>query len=204
MDPEFFYLRDSRSNTGSSAMFWSLAGGYTTDVSKAEKFTREKAVGQYESRETDIPLRCDLVDQHTYLAVDMQCLPSTSKPNDANCLLRRNDFDGNNVLFVTHGERTYNFSKVAPLSRIDVCVLKSKDERLDCYPYEVIEKLARRVVAADLLDTKAMLRKAKIKYIWPQVLAKERYRCCGDGCGRFVTEAQYYGGCPNCDWSYSG
>jgi hypothetical protein len=41
MTEELFYLRDTRSNTGSSAMFWGLNGnGYTTDLTKAEKFTR--------------------------------------------------------------------------------------------------------------------------------------------------------------------
>jgi hypothetical protein len=204
METELFYLRDSRGNTGSSAMFWSLAGGYTTDLSKAEKFTREKAIDQYKCRETDIPLRCDLVDQFAYLAVDMQYLPATTNPSDSNCLLLGNDFDGNNVLFVAPGVKTYNFGKISPVSLVDTYALMSKDNRIACYSYEAIEKLARRVVSASFLETKKMLRKAKIKYIRPQVLTKERYRCCGDGCGRFVTESQYYGGCPNCDWSYCG
>jgi hypothetical protein len=204
MENEMFYLRDSRGNTGSSAMFWSLSGGYTSDLSKVEKFTREKAIDQYESRETDIPLRCDLVDQFAYLAVDMQYLPSTTNPGDSNCLLLANNFDGNNVLFVTPGEKTYNFGKVSPVSLVDTYALLSKDNRIECYSYEAIETLARPVVSASLLETKKMLRKSNIKYIPPQVLTKERYRCCGDRCGRFVTEAQYYGGCPNCSWSYSG
>lgn len=73
MGTGLFYLRDLRSNVGSSAMFWAEnGGGYTSDLNKAHKYSRDDAVAQHNSRETDIPVRCDLADAHSYLAVDCQ------------------------------------------------------------------------------------------------------------------------------------
>ncbi len=201
---EQYYLRDSRGDTGSSAMFWAASGGYTTDVNRAEKFSREKALGQYQSRETDIPLRCDLVDPLTYRAVDMQYLPEKSKPCEKNCLLVRGYFDGNNVLFISPNQKTHNFDKAPPVSLNDAAVMLEVNSSIDCYQYEDIERIARRVVCAGLLDTKMMLRKAKIKYIRPKKAGKTRHRCEGEGCGRFITVARYYEGCLNCGWSYCG
>lgn len=67
-----FYLQDSRQIVGNDMMFWALAGGYTSDVSKAEVFTREKAQRQHNCRETDIPWPKDYIDGKTRPAVDVQ------------------------------------------------------------------------------------------------------------------------------------
>jgi hypothetical protein len=67
-----FYLQDSRSYVGNDMAFWAKAGGYTTDVSKAEVFTKERAVSQHQMRETDIPWPKAYIDARTRPAVDFQ------------------------------------------------------------------------------------------------------------------------------------
>lgn len=68
----YFYLQDSRNYTGNDLMFWALAGGYTSDVSKAEVFSLESAQRQNRDRPTDIPWPCGYINTHTRPAVDMQ------------------------------------------------------------------------------------------------------------------------------------
>ena len=70
---ELFYLQDSRSYVGNDILWWAKGGkGYTTDLSKAEIYTREQALTQHECRETDRPWPKTYIDQRTRPAVDMQ------------------------------------------------------------------------------------------------------------------------------------
>ena len=68
-----FYLQDSRSYVGNDMLFWAKDGkGYTTDINKAHVYTKEKAVAQHESRNSDIPWPKDYIDAKTRQAVDLQ------------------------------------------------------------------------------------------------------------------------------------
>lgn len=67
-----FYLQDKRSYVGNDILFWRDGGGYTTDVSKAEIFTKEQALNQNKCRHTDIPWPKEYIDANTRPAVDMQ------------------------------------------------------------------------------------------------------------------------------------
>ena len=67
-----FYVQDKRSYVGNDILFWADGGGYTTDVSKAEVFTKERAIQLNKSRSTDIPWPKDYIDGKTRPAVDMQ------------------------------------------------------------------------------------------------------------------------------------
>lgn len=68
-----FYLQDSRSYVGNDMLFWAKNGnGYTTDLRLAHVYTKEEAVSQHQSRETDIPWPKDYIDAKTRPAVDMQ------------------------------------------------------------------------------------------------------------------------------------
>lgn len=69
---ELFYLQDSRDYVGNDVLWWAEKGGYTTDLSKAEVFAREKAIAKHNRRETDIPWPKEYVDARTRPAVDMQ------------------------------------------------------------------------------------------------------------------------------------
>jgi hypothetical protein len=67
-----FYLQDSRSYVGNDVLWWQVGGGYTSDVSKAEVFTRDIAQRRHDVRPTDIPWPKAYIDARTRPAVDMQ------------------------------------------------------------------------------------------------------------------------------------
>ncbi len=67
-----FYVQDKRSYVGNDILFWRDGGGYTTDVSKAEIFTKEHAMALHKSRHTDVPWPKEYIDSKTRPAVDMQ------------------------------------------------------------------------------------------------------------------------------------
>jgi hypothetical protein len=72
MSDDEYYLQDSRGYVGNDVLFWAIVGGYTTDLSKAEVFTKEAAIRQHESRHSDIPWPKPYIDKKTRPAVDVQ------------------------------------------------------------------------------------------------------------------------------------
>ena len=73
MSEELYYLQDKRQYVGNDMLWWAKENkGYTTDLSKAEVYTREKALAQNKCRETDIPWPKSYIDEKTRPAVDMQ------------------------------------------------------------------------------------------------------------------------------------
>ena len=70
---ELYYLQDKRSYVGNDLLFWAKdSKGYTTDVRRAEVFTREEALRQNRDRDTDVPWPKDYIDAKTRPAVDVQ------------------------------------------------------------------------------------------------------------------------------------
>ena len=68
-----YYLQDKRSYVGNDILWWAKEGkGYTTDLSKAEIFTKEDAIRHNQWRETNIPWPKDYIDGKIRPAVDMQ------------------------------------------------------------------------------------------------------------------------------------
>lgn len=68
-----FYLQDSRSYVGNDVLWWAKAGnGYTTDLSRAQVFTREEAQQHHDARRSDIPWPKAYIDGKVRPAVDMQ------------------------------------------------------------------------------------------------------------------------------------
>ena len=68
-----FYLQDKRQYVGNDLLWWCATGGYTTDLSRAEIFTKEKAMSQHRCRpDVDIPWPKSYIDAKTRPAVDMQ------------------------------------------------------------------------------------------------------------------------------------
>lgn len=72
MPADEFYLQDSRNYVGNDMMFWAKGGGYTTDMRKAQVYTKAVAVRLHQMRETDIPWPKEYIDARTRPAVDMQ------------------------------------------------------------------------------------------------------------------------------------
>lgn len=69
---DLYYVQDSRTYLGNDIVWWADKGGYTSDLSKAEVFTKEKAVRQNQDRITDIPWPKKYIDGKTRPTVDMQ------------------------------------------------------------------------------------------------------------------------------------
>ena len=68
-----FYLQDSRGYVGNDVLWWAKDGnGYTTDLSKAQTYTKEEAQRMHTSRPSDIPWPKPYIDAKTRPAVDMQ------------------------------------------------------------------------------------------------------------------------------------
>lgn len=67
-----YYLQDSRSYVGNDILWWCINGGYTTDLSKAEVFSKDEAIHNHKSRNSDIPWPKSYIDKRTRPAVDMQ------------------------------------------------------------------------------------------------------------------------------------
>lgn len=73
MEHELFYLQDSRGYVGNDVLWWAKGGnGYTTDLSKAETYTKEEAQRMHNCRLSDIPWPKAYIDGKTRPAVDMQ------------------------------------------------------------------------------------------------------------------------------------
>lgn len=70
---DYFYLQDRRGYVGNCMQFWAKAGGYTTDIEKARRFSREDAFKQHAERpDIDIPIPCEYLLQRTTRTVDCQ------------------------------------------------------------------------------------------------------------------------------------
>lgn len=70
---DLFYLQDSRSYVGNDMLWWALGGaGYTTDLRKAQTYTREEAIKHNRDRHTDVPWPKGYIDSKVRPAVDMQ------------------------------------------------------------------------------------------------------------------------------------
>jgi hypothetical protein len=87
---DHFYLQDSRSYVGNDMLFWAVDGnGYTTDLRKAQVYTKAQAVARHESRLTDIPWPKEYIDARTRPAVDMQHVKRTEALADTGIELRK-------------------------------------------------------------------------------------------------------------------
>lgn len=70
---DLFYLQDSRGYVGNDVLWWALEGnGYTTDLRRAQTYTKDEAQRMHNARPTDIPWPKEYIDAKTRPAVDMQ------------------------------------------------------------------------------------------------------------------------------------
>lgn len=204
---DFFYLQDCRSNVGSRAMFWRDGGGYTSNLDQAEQFTREQAVRQYECRETDLPWPVAYVRARAQVGVDFQDLDLTQEKalaaapaDDRIYVAYKQAWDGNCLIWSSLcGGPTSNLADASTWSLAHSPGWHARG-RVP-WPKSYIDQHSRPVVPAMLLDHKQALRSVGLKL--PKVKRQRirRYTVNCHGCGRFLTEAQRYGSCPNCDVS---
>lgn len=125
---QLFYLRDSRSNVGSTCLFWAQDGcGYTSDLNKAHVYTLEEAQRKFNSRHTDVPLCKEFVDELARVRVDCQLLGDAGEKSGCHeyVISQKGRWDGNDVywlavdMFSVNYKSAFAFSYRRALERID-------------------------------------------------------------------------------------
>jgi len=200
---DLFYLQDSRSNVGSRAMFWREGGGYTSNLDAAELFTRERAVGLFESRESDLPWPVDYVRARVEVGVDSQYLTRSEaeayRNQDGRVYVAYvREWDGNDLVWRGGEGPTANLEDAIHPGAADTAGYVAQGFEL--WPCGYIAERSRPVVRTALLDHKQALRSVGLKLPKLKRPRHRSYNCrinC-DGCGRFISERQRFEDCPNC------
>lgn len=74
---ELFYLQEYDRSSSNTMLWWALGDrGYTTDVTKAQTYTKAQAQAYHDRQTTTVPWPKAYIDARTRLTVDMQnCHP---------------------------------------------------------------------------------------------------------------------------------
>lgn len=188
-----YYLQDSRSLTGTNLMFWAKGGSYTSDIERAEVFTKEAAVAQNQSRSSDLPWPKSYIDARTRPVVDHQYLkdkPTTE--GDAFYAQVRGRFDGNDItLLAKEGTKeTTNLAHAKVFSREEVFMEWIGNSQLTVWPKHYIDGKQRRAVSSLNVNSKESLKGTGIVVKQYKQVSKDRYRC--GRCQCFMTAENYY------------
>lgn len=154
MTEKRFYMTCTRERVGSNEGFWCKDGaGYTTNLDKAHVYTLDEAQKAWDKgREIDIPISIDEVYKLSRFKVDHQYIPSKTtitESNDYVCYIY-NEYDGNDVLFITGGLPSTDFSYAKSFTKDDI-----KDiswARHIFIPRELADKVKRRTFDFKLID----------------------------------------------------
>lgn len=193
MAEDQFFLQDSRSYVGNNLMWWSRNGSYTSDLSLARAFSKDEAIRQHDSRETDIPWPVAYVAIGVRPVVDMQYIRPQNGAAEAFYVQVKGRYFGNDVVWLAKddAEPTSNLSAARVCSPAEVQALGAEPGYM-AWPKAYIDAMSRPAVARELVDLKAALADTGIVLKEPAKAVKETYRCCG--CGQFMSIQSYYGG----------
>ncbi|MGL6237795.1 hypothetical protein [Aeromonas dhakensis] len=164
-----FYLRDTRSNTGSSCMFWAINGnGYTTCLDKAHVYTLEEAQRYIDSRHTDVPLSKALVDDLVTVRVDHQYLDESQGGEVADgdeyvIHVSRGDYDGNDVYWKAERGCTANLSDAMVLTKDEAEQAMRFLDDAAIYPFLYAVSISRRTFQARNVNERRMVTAAGIR-----------------------------------------
>ena len=198
-----YFLQDSRSNLGDCLMFWAKAGGYTSNVGKAEAFDEAAAFAQNKSHPSDVPWPVAYITERIHVAVDMQYVSKKGEADFAD--QRANQFYvqdvakryvGNDIVFLAKGGKdlTANLMQADVLNKSMACAAGIAWLK----PY--IDHQSRGVVSANAVNqAKAFEGNPMVAALTPQPKEPRapRYRC--HGCGVFIKAIDYYcAPCPKC------
>lgn len=196
---ELFYLRDTRTNTGSNATFWREGGGYTTSLKDAELFSKESAQKHFNDRSTDWPLSKSKVDKFAEYHVDHQYLNKRGEidPNDEYVIRMGDHYNGNDVYFYVGpgAQNSDDYSKAFVFNResgVDY-VLKNGGK---LYPKSHTDEICRPTISASNINVKSMTQAAGMKQ--PKDVSLRRRRKGSSGKARW--------NCPSCgkiNWQYN-
>lgn len=196
-----FYLRDTRTDLGSNAMFWANGGGYTSNVLNAEVFDRDSALRQHESRNSDLPVPVEIITPHLRTRFDMQHLPSQAT-NDGLCVLVNMDrFDGNDCYFMcADGTFTFEFDQAlrTPYDTAKAITATFDNLRLRIYRADDLLNRLRKSVASKHCGAAEMAKAGNYQLKRPEKvkMRRETFNCVQ--CGKFISESEFYQGCKKC------
>lgn len=189
-----FYLRDTRSDVGSTCMFWAIDGcGYTSNLDNAHVFSREEAQKYADRREHFIPLSKPKVDQVSTIRVDMQRLKLSTDFSKGIVIHRHvGSYDGNDIYFASaDGGRTLNYNEakvfVGPGS-----IESLADKSGAALSKAFIDTICRRTIQAENVNHRKMITASGIKYRAPRK--------------KTMTTGKTRGNCPECGkitWDYN-
>ncbi|MCP4528497.1 MAG: hypothetical protein GY833_21675 [Aestuariibacter sp.] len=198
MKETIFVLRDTRSNTGTNAMFWKKGGCYTSNLLEAEHFTHERAQRQHSCRETDVPLPLDELMALSRERIDMQCAPESSLTGNRFLIRTGNDYDGNDLQFLSSAGRTYDFNLAQVLTRDEAIKRCTTNEYYKSYRYDDLLPLVRRTVSVLPAKQDELFKAHGFILKKPEPLPpKQKFNCIE--CGKFIRESDYYSSCSHCN-----
>lgn len=198
-----FLLQDTRELIGSRLTWWRDGGGYTSSLDEAQVFTRQSAIAQHASRETDVPWPAEFVRARHELAVDFQYLRIKWVPQsgDELCYVAaKRDFDGNDIKWVGDSGTLPDLSKATVFTVRDAAAKYCSES--DFFSYQIwpkshVDALARPIVSVTRVSVDQALAGTGIQLIKRPVKRRANPKCYG--CGRFVTADQAPGGlCRDC------
>lgn len=167
---QLFYLRDSRSNVGSTCLFWAQDGcGYTSDLNKAHVYTLEEAQRKLNSRHTDVPLCKELVDELATVRFDHQYLGNEGEKSGCDeYVIRVGDrTDGNDVYWLTVDFSSVSYKASAvfayQVALVRVNELKTQGIVATIYAKTDIDAIARRTFQTANINERRMITAAGIR-----------------------------------------
>jgi len=184
-----FYLRDTRSNVGSTCMFWAKDGnGYTSNLGKAHVYTLEEAQRHFNSRHTDVPLSKGLVDAVARTRVDHQHLDESKAGLVAGCnayvIHVKGDWDGNDVYWKTTSGSSVNLSEALVLKKAEAKEAVRLFDDVIIYPRPYVMSISRHTLQVNMVNERLMITAAGIRK--PK---RKRVR---------PTSGRTRGNCPHC------
>lgn len=188
-----FYLRDTRSDVGSTCVFWVKGGGgYASDLRKAEVFSFEEAQKYADRQDHFIPLSKAAVDAVATIRVDMQLLKLNCDFSEGIVIHRRfTSYDGNDIFFDDgEGGFTANYSEAKVYADIDALEALSNQQGI-VLSKAFLDTICRPTIQVQNINHRKMITAAGIKYRSP------RKKRAGTGKTR--------GNCPECGkitWGY--
>ena len=191
-----FYLRDTRSNVGSTCMFWAKGGaGYVSDLDKAEIFDEEAAQKYADQQRHFIPLSKAWVDAAATVRVDMQLLELNVDFSEGIIIHRYvGQYDGNDIFF-DDGDGGYaaDYSKAKVYVSVEALAQLSNQSGA-VLSKAFLDSICRRTVQAKNINHRKMITAAGIRYRAPrkkrETTGKTRGNC--PGCGKITWDHNPY------------
>lgn len=189
-----FYLRDTRSNVGSTCMFWALNGhGYTSDLGKAEVFSHEEAQEYADQQRHFIPLHKAKVDELATVRVDMQYLKMLNVDFSKGIIVQRHvgKYDNNDIYFDDGlGGYTPDYAKAKVYESVDaISALTNQAGAIHSKVF--LDSICRPTLQVGNVNHRTMMTSAGIRYRAPR---------------KSYAKGMTRGNCPECGqitWDYN-